>query len=254
MRFVFASAAVLAIALAVPASAGITIGDPPANEKSLQQILDDITVGPVAGQSQVNVDTDQILDPYWSIEGTGGAIATIVIEMAGYAPGNSFGIYDLGNASNKVTIFTGANDLGDSMWVQIFGDGKVKVNGSEQATFSLHGGNDVFGFFLHNQIGQTFYSDMLLNDDNLEHFVAFQGKGDEIQIGDLTPGKWSSEMYAMAFEDVAGPASDRDFNDMVVMVESVEIVIPEPAAVLVWTFLGAVGACVLRRRRKSQSS
>ena len=81
--------------------------------------------------------------------------------------------------------------------------------------------------------------------------LAYQGKGDEVQIDGLAPGPWMPGEYVLAWEDLDSNAAnyDGDFTDMVLMIESVTPV-PEPATTLLLV-LGAGGALVgIRRRRK----
>ena len=77
----------------------------PISGTSLQGVLNGITVAPTAGVSSVNVNTDQVAaDSYWAISGSGASVATIVIELAGFAGSNTFGIF---NGTNSVEIFSG---------------------------------------------------------------------------------------------------------------------------------------------------
>ena len=80
--------------------------------------------------------------------------------------------------------------------------------------------------------------------------VAFEGDGDKIKLPGNKPGAWGSSSYILAWEDVAYNASDKDFNDFVVYVESVGGV-PEPGtlALLAGGLLG-LGTAARRRRAK----
>ncbi len=241
-------AALLVVALLVsPASAGVTFGDGGA---ALQGVLDDITVG---GNSSINVLTDEVdapalgLDEIWQIGGSGGSVATVVIELgAAFAPTNHFGLYDSHNAANYVEIFPGAATAGSQALVSILGDGSIFVNFQDTGVdFAANS----FGYYLEvNATGNTYYSQTSLNNDGFDHMAAYQGVGDTIQIPPFAAGPWGSNEYILAWEDLPG-GGNGNFVDFVVLVESVQPV-PEPAAMLVWGFLGTVGLCWLRRRRQ----
>ena len=53
----------------------------------------------------------------WSIGATRGALSKIVIEIAGNAGLNTFGLYDLSNAGNRLEIFAGEASAGNSRTV-----------------------------------------------------------------------------------------------------------------------------------------
>ena len=83
----------------------------------LQVILDDITVGPVAGDSSVDVTTDYIADTgdsTWSVTASGGSVATMIIEVAGWAGVNTFGIYQ---GDQTVELFNGAASAGSQVFL-----------------------------------------------------------------------------------------------------------------------------------------
>jgi hypothetical protein len=211
------------------------------NGSSLQTILDNITND---GSSSVNVAADQVvLDQYWQLTASGTSAATMIIEVAGYAPSNTFGIYDRANPSSKVTLFSGAATDGDQAAVSIKATGAVYVNFVNTGVV-FNAAN--FGYFLSGP-GGTFYSDDALNPGAADHMVSYQGKGDLVTLPGLYPGAWTPNEYVLAWEDLAN--GDNDFDDMVVMVESVQPV-PEPTTLgLMGMGLLTLGFAASRRRK-----
>ena len=87
------------------------------NEDSLQTVMDKITLN---GPSSVDFvsDTyfgdendalDDSIDSYWDITGSGGSVSTMIIEIAGYAAQNTFGVYDRADYNNYQQLFDGAS-------------------------------------------------------------------------------------------------------------------------------------------------
>ena len=212
------------------------------SEASLQDVLNGITVG---GQSSVNAsgnNNDAITAPHWSIGGTGMSAVTFVIEIAGNAAINSFGIY--GMNGQKVEIFAGSDTAGAQAVVSIKADGSVFLNVLQDTGKKFTG--NIFGFYLDNGT-DVWYSDSALNSDGEDHMIAFQGDGtDKIQTPGNAPGYWLNNEYILAWEDLSGTA-DWDFNDFVVMVESV-VPTPEPGTM---ALLGAgmLGLAIISKRR-----
>lgn len=223
-------------------------------EHTLEQILGAAgTDGSIfSAGNGINPYTQQ-LNPasYWAVAGTGGSENTVMLTLTGNAAGLTFGIFDPTNIANTLTLFSGAtagytttlktNGLGGFAATYYSADPLAASTGHASAAF---GGGNLFGYFL--KVGNTFYySDSALNSDGTPRVVTYAGDGSnkiEATNGVFTPGE-----YLQAWED----GGDFDYNDFVVVVESVHPV-PEPA-VLGMFGIGAllIGFAASRRRREN---
>lgn len=228
----------------------LCVGPAMADLTGLQNTLNSMTISPVAGLSSVNVNTDVVLensDAVWQLGGSGGAVSTIVIELAGYVNLNTFGVYDATDSTKFVQIFTGADSQGALKMLSFFDPGlpggplDVEINGVDTGVdFAAN----KFGFYLNSPEG-LFRSSTALNSDGVDHMYAYQGKGDTFRVPGRAAGEWGSNEYVLAFEDQLG-GGDMDHDDFVVMVESVNPV-PVPAALLLGVL--GLGAAGLKLRR-----
>jgi uncharacterized protein DUF4114/PEP-CTERM motif-containing protein len=218
------------------------------SEQNLQQVLDGITVG---GDSSVDVVNDQQTpDELWSLGATGGAMSQIVIEIAGYAPLNAFGVYDAANPTRRVEMFSGAQAAGARSVLYINNDGSVWAGDMFAGTFGYSGvdfASNLFGFYLQTP-GGYWYSQSKLNSDQADHMLAFAGQNDWVQLPSSPAGKWDANEFVLAWEDLARPGWDYDYNDFVVMVESVHAEVPEPGSLALFGMGLAALGWTLRRR------
>lgn len=229
--------------------------DGPGN--SLQEQLDAITVG------GPNIDTvnDQTGSQLFTNTATGSSIGSFMFEIAGFASTNKFGIYN--QNGEKAMLFDGVNDSGDRAVVDFLGDGSVSVSsrgrspGYTSSTIDRDYANfgNIFGYYLERGDGTTFYTENSRNQSSYQQAVVYQGNNQtKLQLAGKQPGTFTQDEYIIAFEDLfRGGSSDSDFNDLVVMVESVQPTsVPEPATL---AGLGLVaGALGLKGRRKNSKT
>lgn len=224
------------------ASAVANAAPTPINGASLQGILDGITVG---GDSSVDVVTDQASpDQVWANTDSGISPMRFVAEIAGNAGVNTFGIYDVNNVNNYVELFSGSDTAGALLTFGLDVDGSVYVN---LADTSVDFSSTNFGFYIGTP-GGSFYSEVDKNGGE-DQMVAYQGSGvDTIDLpGFGGPTLWTQGGWLLAFEDMPYGNSDKDFNDLVVFIESAAPV-SEPGT-LGLLGLGLMGLGFARRKQ-----
>jgi hypothetical protein len=231
-----------------PTCINTTGGDGP--NSSLQDELNGITTsGP-----NINVYTDQASpSSYWNIGASGGSVNKIMLELAGHANSNTFGIFDPTDTSNYLQLFAGSASTGWSTlltqvgntFIATYFDGGGVYQGQDSITLS----GNTFGYYLGaSSNSPTYYSDPSMNAPDgtypggTRRMAAYDGNGTTY----LNGAQFLPSEYLLAWED----GSDFDYQDFVVLVESVHPV-PEPAVLGMFGLgLLLVGGFVASRRRR----
>jgi hypothetical protein len=243
-----ASIAVLAV-VAGQAQALCTFGG--SGEPSLQTSFDAL-LGPAALDAQAACVAEGS-DAAWTTVGSIGQVE-IVLELAGNAQSNIFGVYDLNDPTRRLTVFEG-NDSVDSeatLRLRLMGDGSWRVsvlehNNPDDPSGWNHLGltTSSFGFYLATAAQGTFYSQTSRNADGADHLYAYRGNGAAFASGPLSGEVFTPQDYILAWEDLFGGA-DRDYQDFVAIVQDIRPV-PLPTALLL-TLSGLIGLAGVARR------
>lgn len=167
-------------------------------------------------------------DEYWqSILSTGDS-AVMLLEVAGHAPLNTFGIFQAGQTGITHTqIFNGAAGAGASALLTV--------------------PTGAFGFYLEYK-GTYFYSDPNLNGHigGYDQLASYQGPfGGVTTVGGVL---WDQSSYLLAWEDLPYASSDKDFNDMVLMIRVQEHQVPDSGATALMILGGLATLIGLRRK------
>ena len=174
----------------------------------------------------INVLTDQQDAQIWSQSASGNGALTLMVELSADAGVNSFGLYNASNPTPPLyQVFPAAASAG---WFAIMSfrtlPDRVVVNLFD-ATAALQGtttylGIDAnnFGFYEQNgNTGLVLYSQDGRNPGLAAQMLAYQGTG-------INLGEWW-----LCFEDAPLANSDRDYDDAVMILESVNPLATVPA-------------------------
>src|SRR5262245_37312624 len=228
-RWISTAVLTLATLWTAHAHAACTFGN--SQETSLQGVFDSLFAP--GALSAANDCVPSSADGSWTAAGP--VDATIIIELAGFADKNIFGIYDVSNPRSRVVAFGGAESSGATTTISLVPSG-AGYDVFTDDVIKGHFDSSEFGFFLRAPRHKTFFSQSALNRDEADHMYAYRGNDSLFSTGPLAGTVFATSMYLLAFEDLPMRRSDRDFQDFVA---TVTFMAPIPLPATAW-LLGSV--------------
>jgi hypothetical protein len=215
--------------------------------------------------SSISALNDQDDAAIFEPTGFGVSAASYVAELWGTNISDyTLGLYEYGDTSNTVTMFDSASqNVGSRVGITFFTNGNVEIRNADNGTLidSATGFGTRFGLWFDTNpwpSGGLFYSEDSLNGGNAQALI-YEGKGDTVTVptlgGPITLND-TAHWYA-AWEGLVNNASCAqtsgvcDFDDALVMFESITPV-PEPETyAMLLAGLGLMGFVARRRKLKA---
>ncbi len=193
----------------------ISSSSTPASAQSLDSFLEETTVTGTIGSSNlrnnlvIDVPTQGMLDLNFSL----------ILEDAGLASRNTFGLYD---SNRYFEIFDGDATVGNQLSATITSESKLLIG---DMSYDLGG---PVSFYLSRNLekpSKTFLSNDIYK--GVPQALMYQGEGEELLLNDINI-PFTEDDYIIGFEDRKASQSDQDYNDMVVLAQTV-LRLPEPS-------------------------
>ncbi len=176
------------------------------------------------------------------------ATAFLLLELAGYAGSNTFGIYSYTQTNSTVTlgntlqVFAGADSAVTDVTLAFNLAAGTVTNSATNISANI---GQKFGFYITTPEHNTFYTHTSLNAGGLDYFKVYNTSDNK------GTGLFGSDVV-LGIEDLFLNKGDRDFNDMVVGVTDVAPV-PEPGTMMLLG-IGMLGLAIYGKRRMNKEA
>lgn len=199
--------------------------------------------------STMDAVNDQTTEALFEPTGVGNSTAAYVATVSWSAGDIDFGIYNMDNPNQQVSMFSYSLSPtpGESVVVQ-FDQGNDWVRVLDLVSLTVYDSSTYFkefGFYATSYSG-TYFSEDNLNYESNAHFLTYEGKGDQVTIGSSGTYSDIDHWYVAAEVGSSGATTGSDFSDMVVQMESITP-IPEPSSI---AMIGLVSGSALFIRKR----
>ncbi len=207
--------------------------------------------------SSIDVVADQSPAAYFEPTGFGQSAAAFIAQVTWGLGNLEFGLYELGNAANMVTVIPGGATPLTTVTINFdFVTNTVTTRDAGGNLIDSASFTSPFGFYT-AYTGYTAYSEDVLNNGGEAQQLIYEAKGDNVSLPYGAPvltlndiAHWYVACEALDIDNQTYPNSyyegSYDFNDIVVMLESIRPV-PEPMTIL-FLGLGLLGLGMVRRK------